>query len=119
MNASYDGVTTQILRDHALDGEAMESRKKEIGNLMEAYLKTNQEFIQMLSERTDAEMVFDREVLFNLRKGMPIQGALTIAATKYPSEAMQWTTDTIGDIQAHYDYLKNHEDIMIKFTNLR
>ena len=31
---------------------------------------------------------------------------------KYPDEAIKWDDGNIGDIAAHYDYLREHYDIM-------
>ena len=39
-----------------------------------------------------------------------------MAARKYPSEALQWNEETIGDIAAHYEYLMEHEEITRKLS---
>jgi hypothetical protein len=41
-----------------------------------------------------------------------------LAKEKYPDEALQWDDDTIVDIQDHYEYLMNHEDILSKLKAL-
>jgi hypothetical protein len=47
-----------------------------------------------------------------LIQGRTIKEALSIAGTKYPVEAIKWDDGNIGDIAAHYDYLREHYDIM-------
>jgi hypothetical protein len=49
--------------------------------------------------------------------GLPIEAALTNAAQKHPSEALSWDASNIGDIAAHYDYLKEHAEILRKLGN--
>lgn len=82
---------------------------------MEAYLQSSSEFSQMLAERSPAEVAYDNEVLVGLRKGMPIREALAAAAVKCPDEALQVDDATIGEVNDHYQYLKNHEDIIARF----
>jgi hypothetical protein len=77
--------------------------------LMQMYLRRAEEII---GERTPAEIAHDDEVVAELEKGLPIEAALANAARKHPSEALQWDADSIGDIAAHYDYLKEHVRIM-------
>jgi len=49
-----------------------------------------------------------------LNQGYTIKEALAIAGEKYPSEAIKWDNGNIGDIAAHYDYLKEHTRIADK-----
>jgi hypothetical protein len=35
-----------------------------------------------------------------------------MAGRKYPGEAISWDKSNIGDLAAHYDYLKEHARIM-------
>jgi len=67
-----------------------------------------------MGERTPAEIEYDNVVVEALNQGHPIQEALAIAGAKYPGEALQWDLDTISDIAAHYDYLKQHMAILKK-----
>jgi len=78
---------------------------------LEAYLKRAQEVI---GERSPEETAYDNEVIEALNQGRLISEALAIAAAKYPGEALQWDLDTINDIAAHYDYLKEHLAIVKK-----
>ena len=88
-------------------------------NLLESYLESTKEFSQTLAERSPSEVAFDNEVLCALRKGILIQKALEIAAKKYPVEALQVDINTLGEVSDHYEYLKNHEDILAKLNKTR
>lgn len=83
-------------------------------NLMEAYLQSTREFSLMLAQRSPAEVAYDNEVLAGLRKGMPVREALEAAARKFPDEALQVDAASLGEINDHYQYLKNHEDILAR-----
>jgi len=85
-------------------------------NLFESYLESTKEFSLMLAERSPAEVAYDNEVLAGLRNGLSIDKALEIAARKYPDEALKVDTNTIGEVNDHYQYLKNHEDILSKLN---
>jgi len=41
-----------------------------------------------------------------------------VAGEKYPDEALKWDDETINDVKAHYEYLMNHEDILVKLDRL-
>jgi len=68
----------------------------------------------MLEERTAGEVAYDTEVVIGLRRGLSIRRALKLAAEKYPDDALKWDDGTINDLKAHYEYLMNHEDILVK-----
>ena len=85
-----------------------------MNNLIESYLESTREFSAMLAERTPAEVAYDNDVLAGLRKGLPIRKALELAKEKHPEEALKVDDTTIRDIREHYEYLKNHEDILAK-----
>ena len=85
-------------------------------NLLESYRESTKEFSQTLAERSPAEVAYDKEVLAGLRKGISIQKALEIAARKFPDEALEVDINTIGEVNDHYQYLKNHEDILAKLN---
>ena len=67
---------------------------------------------QIIGKRTSAEIAHDDEVVACLEMGLTIEAALANAAQKHPSEALSWDASTIGDIAAHYDYLKEHARIL-------
>ena len=73
----------------------------------------------IISERTADEKKYDIEVIRWLRTGESITMAIGKATEKYPSEALQITDDTLPDIQAHYEYLAEHEAIVQKLTALK
>jgi hypothetical protein len=83
-------------------------------DLIDLYLAGTREFAAMLAERTQREMDYDSEVTAGLRKGLTIERALQSAAEKYPDEALEADSNTMRDIKAHYEYLKDHEDILAK-----
>lgn len=82
--------------------------------MIKAYLARAQEII---GKRTPAEIAHDDEVVAALEMGLPIEAALTNAAQQHPSEALSWDAGNIGDIAAHYDYLKGHVRILRSIGN--
>ena len=83
-------------------------------NLIKAYLARAEEII---GKRTPAEIAYDDDVVAGLKMGYPIEAALAKAAQKHPTEALSWDDTTIGDIAAHYDYLKEHAQILRTIGN--
>jgi len=77
--------------------------------LMQAYLRQAE---QIIGKRTPEEIAHDDEVVAGLEMGLPIEAALTNAAQKHPSEALSWDAESIHDIAAHFDYLKEHARIL-------
>ncbi len=66
----------------------------------------------IIGERTPDEERYDREVVRWLEKGKPIKKAIAKANEKFPKEALQADDSVLGDIQARYEYLLEHERIM-------
>jgi len=66
----------------------------------------------IIGERSPVEVKYDNQVLRWLRKGKSIRKALEKANQKFPSEALQVTDDSLPDVQAHYEYLADHERIL-------
>jgi hypothetical protein len=77
--------------------------------VMEMYMRQAE---QVIGKRTPEETAHDDEVVAGLEMGLPIEAALTNAAQKHPAEALSWNADSIGDIAAHFDYLKEHARIL-------
>lgn len=69
---------------------------------------------EIIGEHTVDERKYDREVIRWMRKGKRISQAIARANEKYPSEALRLDPDTMADVQAHYEYLEEHEAIMEK-----
>ena len=69
---------------------------------------------EIIGERTASEIAHDNAVVDALNSGLPIEAALSLAAKQHPNEALQCYSGNINDIAAHYDYLKQHEQIMKK-----
>jgi len=66
----------------------------------------------MIGHRSPSEIAHDDAVMDALTQGRSIKEALAIARAKFPHEAIEWNDDNIDDISAHYDYLRNHSDII-------
>jgi hypothetical protein len=66
----------------------------------------------MIGNRSPSEIAHDDAVVDALRQGHSIKESLAIAAAKFPDEAIEWNNDNIKEISAHYDYLRNHSDML-------
>ena len=77
--------------------------------ILKAYLDNAAEII---GHRSPSEKAYDDAVVDALRQGKTIKESLAIAGRQFPDEAIQWSNDNIDDIAAHYDYLRNHSDIL-------
>lgn len=82
--------------------------------MIDAYLKQAE---QIIGKRTPAEIAHDDEVVAGLEMGLPIEAALANAAQKHPAERLSWDPGNIGDIAAHYVYLKEHAQILRRLGN--
>lgn len=82
--------------------------------LMKNYMKQAE---RIIGKRTSEEIAHDDEVVAGLEMGLPIETALTNADEKHPSEALAWNSDNISDIAAHFDYLKEHAQIIRKMQS--
>ena len=74
---------------------------------------------EVIGERTPDEERYDREVIRWMRRGKSIAKAIAKANEKYPTEALQVDNDNLADVQAHYEYLTEHEAIMEKLDALK
>ena len=74
---------------------------------------------EVIGERTPDEQKYDREVIRWLRRGKSINKAIAKANEKYPPEALQVDKDNLADVQAHYEYLADHEAITEKLDALK
>ena len=77
--------------------------------ILKAYLDNAAEII---GHRSPSEKAYDDAVVYALRQGKTIKESLAIAGAQFPDEAIQWSDDNIEEIAAHYDYLRNHSDIL-------
>ena len=77
--------------------------------ILKAYLDNAAEII---GHRSPSEIAYDDAVVDALRQGHSIKESLRIAGAKFPNEAIEWNDDNINDISAHYEYLRNHSDII-------
>ena len=67
---------------------------------------------EIIGERTKGEILHDDAIVEALNQGRTIKEAISIAGKKHPDEAIEWDEGNIGDISAHYDYLREHARIM-------
>lgn len=86
--------------------------------LIEFYEDFSAEFEEELRQRTPEEAAYDMVILQELYDGESIETALEIAAEVYPGEALEYTDDQLEDIEAHYEFLLNHEIIKGKIARL-
>ncbi len=68
---------------------------------------------EIIGDRTPAEEAYDAEVLRGLRAGADIRLAIASANAKHPAEALTVDDTNAGDVAAHYEYLLEHEKIMM------
>ena len=66
----------------------------------------------IIGRRTPNEKAYDDAVVDALIEGKSIKDSLAIAGAQFPDEAIEWSDSNIDDIAAHYDYLRNHSDIL-------
>lgn len=81
--------------------------------MIKAYLARVEEII---GDRTPAEIAHDDDVVAGMERGLSIEAALADAARRHPSEALSWDATNIRDIATHYDYLKEHMQILRKLA---
>ena len=74
---------------------------------------------EVIRERTPDEEKYDREVIRWIRRGKSMRKAIAKANEKYPTEALQVDNDNLADVQAHYEYLADHEAINEKLDALK
>jgi hypothetical protein len=74
---------------------------------------------EIIGERTPDEQKHDREVIRWIRKGKSVAKAIVKANEKYPTEALQVDNDNLADVEAHYEYLADHEAIKAKIDFLK
>jgi hypothetical protein len=74
---------------------------------------------EIIGDRTPDEEKYDREVVRWMRRGKSINKAIAKANEKYPTEALQVDKDNLADVQAHYEYLADHDAITKKLDALK
>jgi hypothetical protein len=74
---------------------------------------------EIIGERTAEEQKYDRGSRTLGAQGKSISKAIGKANQKYPTEALQVNNDNLADVQAHYEYLAEHEAIMEKLDVLK
>jgi hypothetical protein len=69
---------------------------------------------EIIGDRTADEERYDREVLRWLTKGKQIKKALAKANAKFPKEALQVDEAALPDVEARFQYLLDHEKILLR-----
>lgn len=85
-------------------------------SLWDDYLHSTEE---ITGDRTDAEEQYDAEVIQWLNKGAQIEKAIEKANQKYPEEALKVDETNVDAVAAHYDYLKEHLELIRKINLLK
>ena len=78
-------------------------------NQIKAYLKRAREII---GDRSPAEIDYDNAVVTHLSSGMDIQSAMAAANRMYPNEALSPGAGDWADMDARYQYIKDHKRIL-------
>jgi hypothetical protein len=81
------------------------------GNQIKAYLERAREII---GDRSQAEIDYDNAVVAHLSSGMDIQSAFAAANRKYPDEALTPGAGDWADMEARYQYIREHKSILNK-----
>jgi hypothetical protein len=81
---------------------------------LESYLERANEII---GERTKEEELYDIEVVKCLKKYGKIRKALNRANKKYPNEALKYDDSNIVDLQARYEYMVEHYEIVKRMSH--
>ena len=74
---------------------------------------------EIIRERTPDEQKCDHEIIRWIRRGKSISKAIAKANEKYPTEALQVENDNLANVQAHYEYLADHDAIGEKLDALK
>jgi hypothetical protein len=85
-------------------------------SLWDDYLHSTEE---ITGGRTKAEEQYDAEVIHWLNKGAQIEKAIEKANQKYPEEALEVDETNVDAVAAHYDYLKEHVELVREIKLLK
>jgi len=104
---------------HSLRSSLMVPVNRSGRNSMDILKQYTDRANEIIGERTPEEEKYDREVIRWMRRGKSITKAIAKANEKYPTEALQVDNDNLPDVQAHYEYLADHEAINEKLDALK
>ncbi len=88
------------------------------GKLEDIYNQQTKWLDDELTERSPAEVAYDDVLLASLRDNLSIEDSIKAANTQYPNEALQYNSDSIDDIEAHYTFLLKHIELKSKFDKM-
>ena len=79
------------------------------GNHIKAYLERAREII---GDRSQAEIDYDNAVVAHLSSGMDIRSAIAAVNRKYPDEALTPGVGDWTDMEARYQFIREHKSIL-------
>jgi hypothetical protein len=81
------------------------------GNQIKAYLERAR---QIIGDRSQAEIDYDNAVVAHLSSGMDIKSAVAAANRQYPDEALTPGPGDWVDMEARYQYIRDHKRILTR-----
>jgi hypothetical protein len=78
-------------------------------NQINAYLERAREII---GDRSQAEIDYDNAVVEHLSSGMDIKSAIAATNRMYPNEALSPGAGDWADLEARYQYIREHKGIL-------
>jgi hypothetical protein len=78
-------------------------------NQIKAYLERAREII---GDRSQAEIDYDNAVVTHLSSGMDIKSAVAAANRRYPDGALRPGAGDWADMEARYQYIREHKSIL-------
>ena len=79
------------------------------GNQIKAYLERAREII---GDRSQAEIDYDNAVVAHLSSGLDIKSAIVATNRKYPNETLKPGAGDWADLEARYQYIREHKGIL-------
>ena len=79
------------------------------GNQINAYLARAR---QIIGERSQAEIDYDNAVVAHLNSGADIKNAIAAANRMYPNESLAPGPGDWPDVEARYQYIREHKRIL-------
>jgi hypothetical protein len=82
-----------------------------VDRVLKMYLERAREVI---GERTPEEVRYDNKIAAGLNAGKDIRSAVAEANRQFPDEALQPLPDQWEDVAARYDYIRQHNELLLK-----
>jgi cystathionine beta-lyase/cystathionine gamma-synthase len=81
-------------------------------NGMDALKQYLERAAETIGVRSPGQERYDREVVRWLERGKSVRNAISKANRKYPKEALKVDKSSLADVEAHYEYLAKHEQVL-------